>query len=633
MSYRFRFPGAAGFSERRIVLLVTFWLCLVPPLALAEPAAFRFAWLSDTHVGSSSGEEDLRAAVSDINEMSGLDFMVHSGDVTEYGSREQLRLAKHLLDGIKIPSYIVPGNHDTKWSESGATDFPRLWKEDRFVFEDKGIRFIGLHEGPLMKMGDGHWSPQDVRWLESMLKALPDKNQPLIFVTHYPIDDSIDNWYVALDLLKRHNLQAVLCGHGHANNKFNFEGVPGIMGRSNLRGRGTAGGFNVVEIKDGVMTVSEHLNGGETLPPWHSVVLKKHDYAGDTNHYPRPDFSVNSRYPEVKTGWKFNTGYTIAATPAIWRELAIIGDASGTVYALSLSSGKVKWKFTSENAIFSTAAVADDIVVVPSTDGSIYGLAAGSGKQLWRHQTERPIVASPTIAAGRVYLGSSEGKFRALELASGKALWQFEGVSGFIETKPLVQEGKVIFGAWDEHLYALDVRTGKLLWKWKGDKSGALFSPAACWPIAAKGKVFVVAPDRKMTAIDGQTGAQLWRTGDYVVRETIGLAEDQSRFYARAMNDFFYAFSTAASQPEKIWETDAHFGYDINSAMLVEKEGVVFYGTKNGLLLALDGKTGAIRWQHKLGVGTVNTVAPLSSSRVLATDFDGQVALVEAGKK
>ena len=64
--------------------------------------------------------------------------------------------------------------------------------------------------------------------------------------------------------------------------------------------------------------------------------------------------------------------------------------------------------------------------------------------------------------------------------------------------------------------------------------------------------------------------------------------------------------------------------------MLVEKEGVLFYGTKNGLLFALDAKTGAIRWERKLGTGVLNTVVPLSSTRVLTTDFDGQVALVEA---
>jgi glucose dehydrogenase len=64
--------------------------------------------------------------------------------------------------------------------------------------------------------------------------------------------------------------------------------------------------------------------------------------------------------------------------------------------------------------------------------------------------------------------------------------------------------------------------------------------------------------------------------------------------------------------------------------MLVEKDGVVFYGTKNGLLLALDAKTGALKWQHKTGTDVMNTVVPLSSNRVLTADIDGKVVLLEA---
>jgi outer membrane protein assembly factor BamB len=296
---------------------------------------------------------------------------------------------------------------------------------------------------------------------------------------------------------------------------------------------------------------------------------------------------------------------------------------------LSLNFGALQWKFKTQNAVYSTPEVAGDLAILASTDGNIYGLHAATGKQVWRFETQRPIVASPRVADGIVYIGSSEGKFRALEANTGKLLWQFERLGGFVETKPLVHDGKVIFGAWDQHLYALDAKTGKLAWKWRGDRSGTLFSPAACWPVAAKGKVFIVAPDRRMTAIDAKTGRQIWRTGNYMVRESIGISEDQTRFYIRAMQDSFYALSTLSRQPETIWEQKTDFGYDINSAMLVEKTGVLFYGTKNGLVYALNAKTGAVKWEHKVGVGVVNTVVPLSPSRVLTSDFDGRVTLLD----
>lgn len=609
--------------------LASFLLSVLVPVWVAA-APLRFAWLSDTHVGSQTAEADLRAAVNDINALPGLSFVVVSGDITEYGSREQLALAKSVLDGLKIPCHIIPGNHDTKWSESGATDFPRLWGADRFHFAKNGWHLVGLHQGPLMKMGDGHWAPQDVRWLERTLRRIgPEK--PVIFVTHYPIDDGIANWYAVLDLLKRYNVQAVLCGHGHSNRKLSFEGIPGVMGRSNLRARNPAGGFNLVEIDGGRMTFSERVHGRSTAAPWHSLELGRPQAAPEGTR-PRPAMTASEG---VRTVWSRCTGFTIASTPAVQDGLAMVGDASGSFYAFDLASGRTRWRAKTGNAIYSTPAIAPAsgkqpaLVVFASTDGSVYALRLADGKRVWRHKTGRPVVASPAILDGNVFIGASDGKFRCLDARTGDLKWQFDGVKGFVETRPLLAGGKVIFGAWDQHLYALDQRTGDLAWKWRGDRPGDLLSPAACWPVAANGKVFVVAPDRQMTAIDLENGRQVWRTGDYVVRESIGISDDASRFYVRAMNDFVYAFATAPDRPAKIWERNAGFGYDINSAMLAEEEGTVFYGTKNSLLLALDAGDGALRWTCKTGAGVMNTVVPLGANRVLVTDFDGWVRLIE----
>lgn len=607
------------------------WLLLLAPLlAAAEDGGFRFAWLSDTHVGSGTGAEDLRASVRDINSLTGLSFVVLSGDVTEYGSDAQLRLAKSILDTLRVPCHVIPGNHDAKWSESGATTFARLWGSDRFAFDAGGLRFLGMHEGPVMKMGDGHFAPQDVRWLDAALASLPDPRQPIVFVTHYPLDDGIDNWFVVLDRLKRFNVQAVLVGHGHSNRKLNFEGVPAVMGRSNLRAKAKVGGYTLVEVRGGTMTFAERLPGVETKPPWDSVKLERHDFAALTNRWPRPDLGVNTNYPAVKARWQTETGWTIAASPAIAGDRAIIGDASGTVRALALETGATLWRFPAGGPVYSTPAVGGDCVVFASTDGAIYGLNWKTGAKLWEYRTGKPLVASPGVADDRVFLGASDGKFRALDLATGKLAWETSGIGGFVETRPLVRDGRVIFGAWDQHLYALDAKTGAILWKWKGSQPGVLYSPAACWPVQAGNRVFIVAPDRVMTVLDAATGRQVWRSGEWPVRESIGMAADASRFYVRTMPGEILAFATDADRPQKLWSLNAHFGYDINSAMLVEKDGVLFYGTKNGLLLAIDAASGALRWEHRVGVALLNTVAPLSAREVLVSDTDGKVTLIEA---
>ena len=593
-------------------------------------AQFRFAWLSDTHVGATTGAEDLRASVRDINAMNDIAFVILSGDITEMGSNEQLKAAKSILDSLNKPYHILPGNHDTKWSESGATMFPRLWGNDRFVFDFGGYRFIGLHQGPLMRMGDGHWAPEDVRWLDSTLNHMADKRMPFFLVTHYPADDGIDNWYEVLDRVKKFNVQAFLVGHGHRNKIDNYEGVPGIMARSNLRTRDSVGGYTIAEVRDDSMFVYERTPGIRTRGPWHKIALGANDYSAVPPSTHRPDFSINKKYPSVRTVWKFESGFTIGSTPAVWSDIAIVGNTAGTVYALSVENGGVRWKFSTGGPVYSSPEVSGGLAVFGSADSCVYCLNAADGSLMWKFKTGAPVLGCPRISEGVVYVGGSDRKFRALSLKTGEPVWTFDGVEGFIETKPLVYDGKIFFGAWDSHFYALDTRNGRLVWSWKGDKPGTLLSPAACWPVASNGKVFVVAPDRMTTAIDAGTGTQIWRTGSFQARETIGLSEDGERVYLRTMNDSLVALSASSSTVQVQWATDAQFGYDINSAALVEKEGIIFYGTKNGLLLAANGKTGEIRWKYRAGVCLLNTVAPLSAHRIILSNFDGEVMLVEA---
>jgi outer membrane protein assembly factor BamB/predicted phosphodiesterase len=635
--------SAAGFLLAAVLAILAF-----SPAGCSR-GPLRFAWLSDMHVGSDRGADDLRAAVIDINGIKGLRFALVTGDITEMGSLEEFRQAKNILDGLRVPYHIIPGNHDTKWSESGGTDFSRLWGSDHFVFASGGFRFIGLAQGPVLKMGDGHWAPQDVRWLEKLLAEKHAMDRRVVFVTHYPLDDSIANWYVVLDKLKAVPTAVILVGHGHRHRAMEFEGIPGVMSRSILGTKETPPGYTVVEIGAKAMTFSEKA-GGKSLPPWHTIGLEKSrtpmpagrretgEEEVKAGSPPRPDFSVNALYPNVRVRWHHDTGWTIASSAAVYGETVIVGDASGVVRALRVADGSVAWEFKAAGGpVYSTPDVGGGRVVFGSTDGSVWALNAATGSPVWSlHRASEhlsvSIVACPRIAGGVVFIGPSAGDFDALDLAKGDVVWSHHGTGGFVETKPLVAVGKVVFGAWDGRLYALDEKSGELAWTWQGDRSSPFYSPAACWPVAANGRVFIVAPDRRMTAINLATGREVWRTDRWAVRESIGLSEDGRRVYVRTTQDVIAAVSTAADTPEPVWETNAGFGYDINSAMLVEKDGVVFYGTKNGLLLALDAATGAVKWRHRVGVALLNTVTPLSASEVVVTDFDGRVSLVIADR-
>jgi outer membrane protein assembly factor BamB len=54
----------------------------------------------------------------------------------------------------------------------------------------------------------------------------------------------------------------------------------------------------------------------------------------------------------------------------------------------------------------------------------------------------------------------------------------------------------------------------------------------------------------------------------------------------------------------------------------------VYGSTKEGLLFALEAKTGKVIWKHKIGNSLINTVVPLSKKEVLFTATSGEVGLL-----
>ena len=595
----------------------------------AQAQTFRFAHVTDTHVGGSTGAEDLMRTVEDINQLTDVDFMILSGDVTEFGSEEELLEAKSILSKLTKPCYVTPGNHDSKWSESGNNDFVRIFGAEGFSFEKNGFLFIGTASGPNMRMAPGLVPREQMVFLDSTLVNMKKTDQPIIFVNHYPLDESLSNWYEVIDLLKTRNVQVSLLGHGHNNKLFNFEGIPGVMGRSNLRAKNEIGGYNIVTVTKDTIFYAERTPGVETKPVWCKIPVRLKNFSQDTTKWARPDFSVNEKYPQIKEKWQFQDKSDVGTGIAFSGKMAVYANAGGEIVAVNNKSGKIIWRYQTSGKIYSTPAIGNNLVVCASTDQNIYCLNLKSGQIVWKHASKRPIVASPVIDRGTVFIGSSEGIFRAIDLKSGQLKWQFDQVKNFVESKPLVYEGAVYFGSWGNAFYALDQQSGKLLWK-REKYANRMLSPAAVWPVAANGKVFIVAPDRRMTALDAKTGAEIWDSGQYSCRESIGISKDGQLVYIKNMTEGnFLAFSTSAKEQSLVWDCPADLGYEIAPSPITENEKLIFVPTTNGTVVAIDKTTHQVVWKYKLSNALINAIQPVGENRILVTILDGRVACLQ----
>lgn len=610
-------------------------VCLLPFMAQAQQIAFRFAQLTDIHLSPSNPNptEDLLRSIAQINATDSIDFVLVTGDITEEGDRATMEKVKSCLDLLKVKYYVALGNHETKWSDSGCTAFGEIFGGERFDFEHKGFLFLGFNSGPLMRMAYGHVVPQDIRWMTERMNQYntgdPQQNKPVILVTHYPmIEGDVDNWYEVTDAVRPYNIRLFIGGHYHRNRDLRYDGIPGVLMRSNLCDKDGKPGYGIYEItKDSIRVYTQRI--GEPKKQWAGFSLTESYYERNGKAEKYPDFSVNKEYPQVKEQWITKTGVGIYCSPAVEKDKVFIGDDMGYLTAYALKDGKALWRFQSGKRIVGTPAVSEGIVVFGSADCKIYGLNAQNGNLLWTVETSEPVLGAVTIDNGTAYIGASDHTFRAINTCNGEIKWTFTGVKGYIETKPLVTDSKVIFGAWDNTLYALNKADRRELWKWTGGLTRMHFSPAAVWPVAAEGKVFITDPQRAMTAIEIETGNTVWRTFQSMVRETIGLSEDGERIYSKTMNDSIVCYSTKGSHPHELWASNVGFGYEHAPSMQVEKDGIVFGSTKEGLIFALEAKTGKVLWKHKIGNSLISTVVPLSGNRILFTATGGEAGLLK----
>ena len=148
--------------NRRLSIFVIILFFLLPVAARAQvTGSFRFAQLTDIHLNPNNPKptEDLKRSVEQINATPGVDFVLVTGDLTEEGDRTTMLVVKSILDQLKVKYYVIPGNHETKWSDSGCTAFSEIFGGERFKFEHKGFLFLGFNSGPLMRMAYGHVVP------------------------------------------------------------------------------------------------------------------------------------------------------------------------------------------------------------------------------------------------------------------------------------------------------------------------------------------------------------------------------------------------------------------------------------------------------------------------------------------
>ena len=150
----------------------------------------RIIQISDTHISLAqpSRTADLEACVRSINAADPQpDLVVHTGDVAHDGLDEEYAAAKHILDRLRAPYVVMPGNRDRRGALVEAfADSRRIRRGMEFVqyaIDHLEVRLLVL-DTHAPDSNKGRLCAARMAGFERMLAA--DTARPVVVFLHHP---------------------------------------------------------------------------------------------------------------------------------------------------------------------------------------------------------------------------------------------------------------------------------------------------------------------------------------------------------------------------------------------------------------------------------------------------------------
>lgn len=171
--YDTRIEGETGLTQKNITRIEQ---------KMEGRRSFRFAMISDTQ----RRYDETRDMVNDINRRGDIDFVVHGGDMADFGETKEFMWARDFLNELTMPYVCLLGNHDCLGT--GFDVYLHIFGDDNFAFTAGNVRFVCLNTNAL-EYDYSHPVP-DFDFLENELRNMPAHVEKTIVVMHVPPGDS-----------------------------------------------------------------------------------------------------------------------------------------------------------------------------------------------------------------------------------------------------------------------------------------------------------------------------------------------------------------------------------------------------------------------------------------------------------
>lgn len=146
----------------------------------------RFIMTGDTQRWYSETEDFVKA----VNRRSDIDFVIHGGDISDFGTTKEFIWQRDILNKLNTPYVVLLGNHDCLGT--GEYVFREIFGEENFSFMAANVKFICLNTNALEY--DYSRPVPDFGFIENELNSSASNHEKTIVVMHaQPYSEQFNN--------------------------------------------------------------------------------------------------------------------------------------------------------------------------------------------------------------------------------------------------------------------------------------------------------------------------------------------------------------------------------------------------------------------------------------------------------
>ena len=304
------------------------------------------------------------------------------------------------------------------------------------------------------------------------------------------------------------------------------------------------------------------------------------------------------------------------------------GDAQNTCRGLgSGATGTIKYVVPLDKVSYRGILSPDGVYFAGSHVGNLVAIDARTGAQKGQvHRASSLPSAGALGANGLVYLqsgtSSTTGELFAIDANTGVDRWTYPTNSLFDSPPTIGKDGTVYVMSFTNELFALNGENGQLKWRIKAPWS------KCCMAIGPDGSIYAGGNFEVVNCFHPRTGALKWSKNFQYCSMSAPAVGDDGTVFIRTEH-FLVALDGATGDIK--WKFDC---MNPKEPPAIGYDGNVYFGTQDGKIYGLNGKTGAQLWKIDPGFGTsFNDAGAIDPKGILylisRTSVEGKVYAVD----